>query len=110
MSEGAPSDTTKAMRLDAIEAMRFHGPGWSLTRRDGALYQLWAPQDGEITDPHAALTVSTDREPRSHWAASWQSGDGESGNFMRGKSAEDVLCIFPSGVRQRFVQAVTDAR
>lgn len=99
----------------AVEPMRFHGPGWSLSfsQRDeygeiverGACYQLWAPQDGQIADPYAD-TWSTDKEPRDHWAAAWQSADGDDGDFVRGTTLAEALRIFPPAIRRQFEGAV----
>jgi hypothetical protein len=86
------------MQTKRIEPMRYHGPGWTLDLSDrdedgevvadGEHYWVWAPQ-GEGAQ-------------RQHWAACWQSGDGEAGDFIKGKSAADVLYIFPDRIARRF--------
>lgn len=109
-----------------IEVMRFHGPGWTLdlSERDeygdvetaGASYMVWGPQAGELLRDEERFPGmwSTDgmgwhpdaREPRQHWAASWQSADGDDGDFVTGASAGVVLAIFPPDVRDAFTAAL----
>jgi hypothetical protein len=68
------------------------GPGWTVERRDGSDWWVWAPRAG-----------------RPHWAACWQNGPGTDGDFRRGETLEAVLVIFPAAMAQRFRAAAAEA-
>lgn len=82
--------------------MRYHGPGWTV-EDDTGNYQLWAPQNGEVEDPHdwaetQLRYVPDDFTPRAHWAGCWRSTDPNDCDFQRGETMDDVLTMFPRRV------------
>lgn len=112
-------------RTASVEPMRSHGPGWALdlSERDECgetvvsdeCYWLWAPQVEKRRSPKFPGKWSPDggvcwyddaRCPREYWAACWQSGDGEDGNFVKGTSADEVLHIFPDAIAEQFRAAL----
>lgn len=80
----------EAIRMASVEAMKHHGPGWTVSVRPDHDYMLWAPQpDG----------------PRQFWQASWDRNRGRRGGCLRGNSAEEVLACLPDDTEGRGARA-----
>lgn len=80
---------------------RFHFPCWELTADDGTQYIVWAP--GPIS--HQGHETGTSR---NFWAASWNSDDGEAGDYRQGDTLAEVLVILPIQVADAFRSVVED--
>lgn len=66
----------------------FRSPGWRLVEKT-VQFTVWAPN-----------------EKRTQWKASWLSEDGESGEFAKGATLDEVSMIFPADIAGRFEEVV----
>jgi hypothetical protein len=98
-----------------IEAMRFHGPGWTLDA-GRVSYQVWGPQTEILRDEERFPGMwSTDgtgwhedaRPPRSEWAAAFH-GPGELDGDYRSGELEEVLEAFPPAIAGKFKQTIEE--